>query len=115
MTKRPISVTIIGWIFVAAGITGIGYHSPEINPHALFEADLLLAMSSLLVAILAGMFLLRGANWARYLALLWMSFHVVMSAMHSMPKLAMHAVLLAGLAYFLFRKDASEYFRGARS
>jgi hypothetical protein len=55
--------------------------------------------------------MLRGRNWARWGALAWMAFHVVLSAFHSLVQLAMHSVFFAVIAYFLFRPAAKEYFR----
>ena len=55
--------------------------------------------------------MLRGCNWARWLALAWIAFHVVLSAFHSLPEFALHAVLCAVFAYFLLRPDAALYFR----
>ena len=37
------------------------------------------------LAIVCGVFLLRGHNWARWLALAWIAFHVVLSAFHAIP------------------------------
>jgi hypothetical protein len=42
-----------------------------------------------------------------------MAFHVVVSAFHTMPEMAMHAVFLAVLAYLLTRQAAVRYFRPA--
>jgi hypothetical protein len=67
-----------------------------------------------LVAILCGVFLLRGHNWARWLALVWMAFHVVLSAFHAIPELVIHAVFCVVIAWLLFRPEAARYFRGAR-
>jgi hypothetical protein len=66
------------------------------------------------VAILCGAFLLRGHNWARWLALVWMAFHVVLSAFHAIPELVIHAVFCVVIAWLLFRPEAARYFRGAR-
>jgi hypothetical protein len=65
-----------------------------------------------LLAVVAGVFLLRGRNWARWLVVAWMVFHVVLSAVHPGHALVVHGVLTAVVIYFLFRAPASEYFRG---
>jgi hypothetical protein len=62
-------------------------------------------------AVVAGVFMLRGQNWARWLALLWMATHVVISAIHLMQGLLIHSLLLLLIAYFLFRREARKYFR----
>ena len=59
-------------------------------------------------------FLLRGHNWARWLALAWIAFHVVLSAFHAIPELVIHAVFCAVFAWVLFRPEAARYFRDVR-
>ena len=59
--------------------------------------------------------MLRGHNWARWLAMAWIGFHVVVSGFDSFPAFAFHGVMFAVFAYFLFRKQAAEYFRSARA
>ena len=47
-----------------------------------------------LVGLLAGIFMLRGHNWARWLAVAWMAFHVAIS-FPEISKLAIHSLLCA--------------------
>jgi hypothetical protein len=54
--------------------------------------------------------MLRGHNWARWLALAWMAFHVVLGALTSPSQLLVHAFLLVVFGYFLLRRSASNYF-----
>ncbi|MFA6542413.1 MAG: hypothetical protein WCT99_12515 [Bacteroidota bacterium] len=110
MTKRPLSVTIIAWIFIAAGIIGIAYHSAEINIHILFGSDILLALFVRLLAIVGGVFLLRRINWGRSLLTVWLAYHVVLSYFHTLPQMLMHAALLAVIVFFLFRPVVNAYF-----
>ena len=109
--KRPRSVTVIGWLFIATGIVGLAYHATELDIRRLFEDDAVWVLLVRLLAIVAGVFMLRGANWARWLALAWMAFHVGLSAFHSVPETVAHAVLLAVITYVLLRPEASAYFR----
>ena len=92
------------------GIGGLAYHLREFNPHHLFENDALTASVVRALAIVAGIFMLQGKNWARWLALAWMAFHVIISIHHPLPQLVTHAVLLALFIYLLFRPTAREYF-----
>ena len=46
-------------------------------------------------------------------AVAWIGFHVVVSAFHSVAQVAVHVVFCAAIAYFLFRREAGEYFRAA--
>ena len=75
-----------------------------------FEYDLVWIFIVELAAILCGAFMLRGANWARWLASAWMAFHVVLSFFHSLREVVVHGLVFAPIAYFLFRPEASLVF-----
>jgi hypothetical protein len=51
----------------------------------------------------------RGRNWARWLALVWMAFHVAIS-FPVLRQVVIHSILLALIAWILFRPDARRYF-----
>ena len=112
MPKRPLSVTIIACVLAAAGLMGIVYHLGEFKPQHPFQYEIAWITLVRLLAVVAGVYMLRGKNWARWLALAWMAFHVVVSAFHSLPELALHVLFLAVFAYFLLGASASAYFRG---
>ena len=112
--KRPLSVTIISWLFVAAGVVGLAYHLSEFKTLHPFPSDVAWVGLLRLVAIVCGTFMLRGNNWARWLSLAWLTFHVILSGFHSLRELVMHSVLLAILSYFLLRPVAREYFLAGR-
>ena len=113
MNKRPHSVTVISWLFIAAGVVGFAYHATEFRIHNAFQYDLLWVCLVRLLAVLSGFFMLRGCNWARWLLLVWIAYHVVLSGFHSLSELVMHGLLFGVVAYFLLRREASVYFRGA--
>lgn len=108
MNKRPLYVTIIAWLYILTGVAWFAYRSPEIKG---FDEDLVWSGLTCLAAIVCGIYMLRSQNWARWLALAWMAFHVILSLFHALPQLALHAVFLAILAFFLFRPAATRYFR----
>lgn len=112
MNKRPLPVTLIACVFIAAGVTGIVYHASEFNVQEPFGFELLSGLFVRFLAIVAGIFALRGKNWARWLMLAWMTYHVILSMTHSLPQAALHGVLLVVIAYFLSRREATAYFRG---
>jgi len=107
--KRPWPVLVFGCLFILAGTVGLIYHLRE-RP---VERDYLLISGIRVLAIVGGIFLLVGRNWARWLMAAWLAFHVVVSAFHSMQEFVMHFILLLLFAYFIFRPPASEYFRPA--
>jgi hypothetical protein len=109
--KRPISITILAALYVTVGVLGSVAHFHGLVSH---QPDAIGAELTELVAIVCGVFLFRGDNWARWLALAWIVFHVVLSAFHNLREFAIHAVLCAVIAGLLFRPAAARYFRGNR-
>ncbi|HTP69646.1 MAG TPA: hypothetical protein VMJ35_12140 [Dongiaceae bacterium] len=109
--KRPLIVTLIGTLFIAVGAVGGVAHAKE-GP---IGWGLALIELSELVALVGGVFLLMGKNWARWLLLVWMGFHVVISAFDSLQKLAVHVVIFGLIAFALLRPPAWQYFRSASS
>ncbi len=110
MPKRPLSITGIGWLFVVVGAVGLAYHATEFKVDRPFQYDAVLVLLVRVLAILSGVFILRGSNWARWLLVTWLAYHVVLSAFHSLPELIIHSLLLAVVSYFLFRSQASAFF-----
>ncbi len=115
MSKRPIPVTIVGWVYIATGAMGFVYHLPEFKPGDLFRYDVLWIELIRLVAVVCGVFMLRGYDWARWVALAWIGFHVILSAFHTLPEFAMHCLFFALIACVLFRRDTTRYFRAGGS
>jgi len=119
MNPRPSSITIISWIFIVFGIIALGY---GLLPHAEITGRLRLAeltshwyvhLSRILMAV-GGVFMLYGFNWARWLVVVWIAFHIVVGALHSTFQLLTHVLIFSVILYFLFRPKASAYFRGRR-
>ena len=111
MNRRPLSVTVVSLLIAAAGVVGFAYHLTGLNVRHPLQNDVVWVELVRLVAIVCGVYMLRGRNWARWLAMAWIGFHVVISAFHSFPQLAVHGVLFVVFAYVLFRPRATEYFR----
>jgi hypothetical protein len=107
--KRPLTVTILGCLFIAVGLVGLLYHSMEKPP----DRWIVLIASVRILAIIGGIFLIKGHNWARWLLLGWLALHVGISAFHSLPETLAHAVLLIVIGYFLLTPPASKYFESA--
>lgn len=115
MTKRPRSVTVVSGVFVAAGVIGLVYHVTELKTRHPFQYDVVWVCLVRVMAIVSGVYMLRGRNWARWLALVWIAYHVILSGFHSLSGLVIHSLLFAVFAYFLFRPQATAYFRAAGS
>lgn len=113
MNPRPLPVTVVACVFLLAGVVGLVYHLREFAAPAPASFDLVLVSLVRLVAVLCGVYMLRGRNWSRWLAVAWLAFHVGVSAFHSLGELGMHALLLVACAYVLWRPEARTYFRTA--
>jgi hypothetical protein len=114
MNKRPFSVIVIGCLYVATGAIGLISHLIKFKPQHPFQYDIVLISLVSLIALVSGVYMLRGSNWARWLALAWIAFHVVLSAFHSPFELVVHSLLFIAFAYFLFRPPATQYFKDAQ-
>ena len=111
MQPRPRSITIISWFFII--FNSIAFLSGLLSPENLTLAQLKghwMVHLSRALAIVSGIFMLRGQNWARWLLVLWIAFHIVLSALHSTLQLLIHAVIFTVILYFLFCRPASSYF-----
>lgn len=106
-SSRPIGVTIVACLYILVGAGGFALHFPELLK---FRGDSISIELTELVAVVTGVFLLRGQNWARWLACAWMAFHVAIS-FPVIAQAAVHSAFLALVAWALFRRDANRYFR----
>jgi hypothetical protein len=111
MNKRPISITIVAAVYLIVGAVGLVAHFSDSLSRRAFQYDDGLIELTELTAIVCGLFMLKGRNWARWLALAWIAFHVAISFFDSMQKVAVHGLFLLLIAYFLFRPDATIYFQ----
>lgn len=112
--KRPIGVTILALVFIAVGTTGFVYHFPGFQAHDLFHYDAVWIEVTELLAVICGAFLLLGHHWARWLALGWMIFHVLLSAFDAFGEFAIHTLFCAVIVWVLFRSDSASYFKHPR-
>lgn len=109
MNKRPLDVTILAWLLIATGIGAAAFH---LN-NAIHSHDEIWMALVQMTAVIAGIFLLRRQNWARWLALAWIGFHVVISFGHPAQEWIVHSLLLVAFAIILFRSAARGYFAAA--
>lgn len=112
--KRPLSVTILGCLYIAVGAIGFAAHFTELLARGAFRYDAVWVEVTEFLAIVCGAFMLRGHNWARWVALAWIAFHVILSAFHALPEFAIHCLFFAVIAWLLFRTEAARHFRGGR-
>jgi hypothetical protein len=91
------SVFVIALLYIVVGLGGLVSHFPS---HWQRE-DILIEFTEL-VAVICGIFLLRGKAWARWLAIAWMALHVVIS-FPVITQVAIHLSFLIVIAWALFR------------
>jgi len=108
---RPLSVAILAWLYIGVGTVGFVAHLSEFRAGNAFHFDGVWIELTELSAVLCGAFMLRGRNWARWLALAWMAFHVILSGLDAFRGLAIHCLFLVVIAWVLFRPGAARYFR----
>ena len=109
-------MTIISLIFIVFGsialLVGLLPHGDITAAHRMAEltSHWYVHVSRILM-ILGGVFMMYGFNWARWLVVVWIAFHIVVGALHSAFQLLTHVLIFSVILYFLFRPKASAYFR----
>src|SRR6185295_19466629 len=111
MPRRPLSITIISWLFILFGSIAL---LSGVLPLADLKSHWYVHLSRFL-QIVAGVFMLYGRNWARWLLVAWIAFHIVVSALHSVLFLLMHVAIFSVILFFVFRRRASAYFNAEAS
>jgi hypothetical protein len=98
-------------ILAASGLVGLAYHWTELSANTPLMSEEYGVLLLRVVAIVTGVFLFRGANWARWLALAWIGFHVIISV-PDVGKAVAHVVILAIFAVALFSRNSTTWFKG---
>lgn len=104
--KRPIGVLLLSFLYIAVGAIGFVFNFPKL---VTLQKDSIWIELTELVAFIAGAFMFRGRNWARWLALVWIAFHVAIS-FPVVRQIVTHSMVFALIAWVLFRPDARRYF-----
>jgi hypothetical protein len=120
--KRPTSVTVIAWILIGLNALSVCTISilltNETSLAVMRQSPIPLGLQftisylSLAVTVLAALFMLKGANWSRWLYVIWTSINWVYAFVLSPTKwLQIPSLLFFAVAvFFLFRPAAREYF-----
>ena len=105
--RGPVPVLIVAGVYLAVGVIGLVVHFRDLlaNPSEGVWMEV-----TELVAIATAVFLLRGRNWARWLAVAWIAFHIVLSV-GDVGQLVVHSVFAVLIAWLLFRPDSTCWFR----
>jgi hypothetical protein len=106
------SVIVVAVIFLALGVLDITRGLAPLfasAPHWHMAVDDVEVLLIGVAAIVGGVYLLRGRNWARWLLAVWMAFHVAIS-IGQPTKFMAHLAIFGFLAFLLFRPRASQHF-----
>ena len=126
MTKRPTSITVISCLFIiTSAFSLLGIIIGFWNPRAQKLAQEIMTQSPLPVSIqyafsltgftatlASGVFMLRGANWARYLYIIWGAITLLLNVFTAhaklmiIPCLAIYGIVV----FFLMQPKANQYF-----
>jgi uncharacterized membrane protein len=107
--KRPIPVTVLSIILIVIGIIAlIGglLQIPNASP-----LEISIASSVRLIAVVSGVFMLKGQQWARWLCIAWFVYHVILSIWHTRFELIAHCVFAMIVFIILFSPPVNAYFR----
>ena len=109
--SRPVGVLIVAGAYLAVGIIGFVFHFHDLLARP--SEGVWIELTELVAAI-TGVFLLRRHNWARWLAVAWIAFHVGLSAFGHISELAVHAVMAVLIVWLIFRAQSTRWFRSPR-
>lgn len=112
--SRPISVTLLAWLYIAVGAVAFIGHFQDVHAANMFRYDGIWIEVVEVLAVVCGVFLLRGQNWARWLAIAWIAFHVALSVYGPAREIVVHSLFLVAFTWILFRPAAAKYFSAAR-
>jgi hypothetical protein len=125
MNKRPVSVTVIAWIILVTSAFSLAAAAFTINNPMTQElmaktpvpvpVQYSILFFGLLISVVSAIFMLRGANWARMLYIVWGAIGLLFGLFTSPAKLMLIPGILiyAIFVFFLLRPKASEYFTGS--
>ena len=111
MKNRPLPVSIVSILFIIVGCVGFVYHLKEFSAPNAKLYELLWIQFVRIIAIVCGILLLLAVNWARWLAIAWLLFHVIISAFNSTSEMIMHIVFLLLVVVLLYLPESSAYFQ----
>jgi hypothetical protein len=110
MNKRPLSIVIVAALYILVGAVAFAFNFPALLKG---QPDTIWIEVTELLAIIAGVYLLCRQNWARWMALAWIAFHVAISIFHPVRELVLHSLFCVVIAWVLFRPAAAKWFHEA--
>ena len=111
MKYRPLPVIIVSALFILTGCVGFASSIKDfLEPNdKLYQLVWILFVR--ILAVGCGLLLLFRISWARWLAIVWLAYHIGISALNSIPEMIAHIVFLIMVSVLLFLPVSSMYFQ----
>jgi hypothetical protein len=111
MKNRPIPVIIVSVLFILTGCIGFIYHVKEFFEPIDKLYELIWVLVLRILAVVCGLLLFLGINWARWLAVAWLLYHIVLSIRHSTIEVITHIILFIIVIILLYLPVSTAYFK----
>ena len=115
MSRPPWPVAIVCLLFLIAGAVGFIYHFTEMLEFGEGLSEAIWVELLRLLAIICAILLWKGINWARWLAIAWVLYHVVVSTNHSTSEVITHIIVLILVGVLLYLPRSTAFFRPAQN
>lgn len=122
MNQRPKSVSFICWLLIITGSISLLTSLTSINNPVVLELmakspihipiQFIMMYGGLAVSIISGFFMLKGANWARLLFVIWSAIGFLIGIATSPAKMMLipGAIVYGIEVFFLFQPNANKFF-----
>jgi hypothetical protein len=111
MKGRPLPVVMVSLLFILTGCIGFAYHINDFSKPNASSFELIWVLFLRILAVVCGLLLFFRMNWARWLAIAWLAYHVIISAFNSSSEMLAHIVFLVIVTFLLFLPVSSKYFK----
>jgi hypothetical protein len=111
MKFPPFGVLIVACLLILAGTVGLIYHAREYFEQSSLSVEVIVVLLIRILAVVCGILLLRRVRWARWLAVGWIAYHVVVSLFHSVSEILFHLVFLILFCTLLFLPKSTTFFK----
>jgi hypothetical protein len=111
MKNRPIPVILVSFLFILTGCIGFIYHVKEFFEPNNKLYELIWVLVIRILAVVCGLLLFLRINWARWLAVAWLLYHILLSALHSTSEMILHIILLIIVVVLLYLPVSNAYFK----
>jgi len=115
MKNRPLPVIIVSALFIVTGCVGLVYYIKDFFEPNSELYELIWVLFVRILAVVCGLLLFFEINQARWLAIAWLAYHIIIGAFHSTSEMIAHIVLLIMVSVLLFLPVSSIYFQNNKN